>query len=292
MQVFAIWAFASVLLAITRAEASWRIFEIVSAGTLVFFLAPFVEGPYRLYTRHSMPVRAGFRVFDGDLRSEFPEHRLSQLSSLGFEVAGYLVQESGHSNVVVHLALFIHAANKDSAQLARVMTGLGTISVLVFKSRFEDGFAFETSDSHIAEIFKPDPNFPVFRFPLIRSTRDLYRLHSKIKERYVPSHRPTLADKGGELAEFIARAEIVRQRHAQRGGYRLAVAGDRYLYTWRGAIRHSWLMAWPIKRFRMMGMQRKARKMAEELGLRIDPKFGCLEDSLPRHAAATQRRRL
>jgi len=161
----------------------------------------------------------------------------------------------------------------------------------VFKSRFADGLAFETSDSHTPQLFEPDPNFPVFHFPSVRSTRDLYRLHSKIKERYGTSRAPALADKEGELKEFIVRAEIVRDRHACSGVYKLAPAADRYVYTWKGAIRHAWLRAWPIKSLRTMRVYNESMKMAEELGLRIHPKFGCLEDSLPNRAAAGRRRR-
>jgi len=185
-------------------------------------------------------------------------------------------------NVGARLELFVHEDNKDSAQLATIESGLGTIHLLVFKARFDDGFAYETSDGHTAPVFKPDPNYRVFRFPDVRSTRDLYRLHCKLKEQFVSGHRPTMADKDGELAEFSARAGATHQRHAQSGDYKLSPAGDCYIYTWRGAIRHAWLLAWPVKSFRSMRLHRKGMKTAEELGLPIHPKFGCLQESVGR----------
>lgn len=293
LQVLGIWMFVAVLAAVTRSEVGWRLFEIVSAASLAFFVWPFVQGPYLLYTRHWLPLRADYRIFEGDLKSEFPEHRIKALSGLGFEFAGYLVQEPGTRNVALRLAVFIHPANKDSAQLAKIVSGLRTVSIVAFKSRFDDGFAFETSDSHTATPFKRDPNYQVFPFPGLRSTNDLYRLHCKIKETFALSRRPVLADKDGEVAEFMARAEVVRQTHAHSGDYKLSPAGDRYFYTWSGAIRHSWLHGWPINFFRTMRVQSRGMKKAEELGLRIHPKFGRLEESLPpRQAALSRRQRL
>jgi hypothetical protein len=51
-----------------------------------------------------------------------------------------------------------------------------------FKARFADSFAFESSNSYVALIVRPDSRFPVFRFPAVRSILDLYRLHRKITE--------------------------------------------------------------------------------------------------------------
>jgi hypothetical protein len=293
LQVVGIWMFVVLLAAVTGSEVGRRLFEIVSAASLAFFVWPFVQGPYLLYTRHWLPLRADYRIFEGELLAQFPAHRIEGLSRLGFEFAGHLVQYPGTRNVAVRLAMFIHPANKDSAGLAEVVSGLRTIAFLAFKSRFDDGFAFETSNSQTATVFERDPNFQVFQFPGLRSTTDLYRLHCKIKEQFALSHRATLADKNGEVAEFMARAEVVRQRHAHSGDYKLSAAGDRYLYTWRGAIRHAWLHGWPIKFFRTMRVQSKGMKKAQELGLRINPKFGRLEESLsPREVDVSRRQRL
>jgi hypothetical protein len=135
LQVVGIWMFVALLAAITGSEVGWRLFEIVSAASVAFFMWPFVQGPYLLYTRHWLPLRADYRIFDGDLRAQFPEHRIAALSGLGFEFAGYLVQEPGARNVALRLAVFIHPANKDSAQLAKIVSGLRTIPIVAFKSR-------------------------------------------------------------------------------------------------------------------------------------------------------------
>jgi hypothetical protein len=291
LHIFAIWILVTILAAITGHQVSWHLFEIASGASIAFFLWPFVQGPYLLYTRRSLPLRADYRIFTGEIGPEYPKHRIDALFGLGFRYAGQLVQAPRGRNVAVHVAMFIHPANQDSVQLGRIVSGLRTTHALVFKARFDDGFAFESSNSHTAQIFRPDPCFPVFRFPALRSTTDLYRLHRKIKEQFALSHSPTLAEADEELSEFIARAEIVRQRHAQGGDYKLAPAGDKYVYTWRGAIRHAWLQTWPIKPFRAMRVHSRGMKRAKELGLPIHPKFGRLQDSLPRRDATVPRRR-
>jgi hypothetical protein len=292
LQVFAIWAFVAMLLAITRNAAAWHIFEISSASALAFFLWPFVDGPFLLHARSTLPLRADYRPISNPaeiayLGLDIPTRRVSELQKMGFHSAGQLLREPEGRNAVSHLEMFIHPENKDSAQLAQHITGLRRNYLLIFKSRFEDGFAFETSNNHTAPIFDPDPNFPVFRFPAVRLTGDLYRLHCKIKERFLDTHRPAIGESQGELAEFITRAEIIHERFAvQSGDYQLSPSGDRYIYSWKGAIRHAWLMAWPIKQLRRLRLRNQGMKMAEELGFRINPKFGSLETLNP-HSKAT-----
>ena len=278
LKVFAVWIFFAVLHLISRSETTRHLFEFFSAGSLALLLSRFVLGPYRLYTKGSQPLRSNYRIFTGTI-PDLPKYRVEDLAGLGFQPAGQLVKD-GAKNVSARVAVFVHPSNQDSAQLALVVSGLRTTSMLIFKSRFDDGFAFETSDSNTAPIFAPDPKFPVFRFPPLRSTRDLYRIHRKLKEQFVVNHRPILADSEGELSEFMSREEIARQRYLNGGSFKLAPNGDRFIYTWRGAIRNSYLTSWPVKQLRELGLGRKAMKMADELGLPIHPKLGCLMESL------------
>ena len=282
LRVFVLWAVITIVYVFWRSELSWRIFEVVSAAALVFFGWPFVEGPYRLYRRGMLPLRADYRIFDGPLTPDIPGYRVRDLSYLGFKSAGRLVQEPGRRNVAARIEVFVHSVNKDSVQIGYIVSGLRNTPVLVFKARFDDGFAFETSNAGSAPVFQPDPNFAVYRFPAVRSTRSLYRLHCKIKEHFALTHGVPIADPDGELNEFIHRAEIVHQRHAHSGHYRLASSGDCYVFALTGAIRQAWLSTWPVKPLRDARVYSKSMKMAEELGLRIDAKFGCLEESLRR----------
>jgi hypothetical protein len=250
LQVVAVWAFVALLLLITTSGVVWPWFKVASAGAIAFFLWPFIQGPYLLYTRHKVPLHADHRVVPGPTEKSPQAFRVADLKALGFTSAGHLIQEAGLRNVAMHSEVFVQPQDHDSAHLAEIASGLRTIHMLVFKSRFEDGFAFETSNGHVPPAFKVDPNYPVFRFPSVRSTADLYRLHRKIKERWFSSHPSTLADGQGELAAFVERPEFVQQRHALSGYYKLAPSGEYYVYTWKGAVRHAWLHAWPIKSWR------------------------------------------
>jgi hypothetical protein len=278
LQVVAIWAFIALLLLITRSETAWLLFKIASAAAAAFFLWPFTQGPYLLYTRHIFPLHENFRVVPGETDPSPQGSVISDLQTLGFAFAGQLVQDPEKRNVAVRLDILIHPQNQDSAQVAEVVSGLSKHYLLIFKARFDDGFAFETSRGYTPSPFKPNPNYQVFRFPQLRSTADLYRLHRKIKKQRLPARSPTMGDGAGELAEFIEHAETAHRRHAHSGHYKLAPSGEHYVYTWSGAVRHAWLHAWPIKRFRTIRIYSRADKMARELGFRIDPKRGRLEE--------------
>jgi hypothetical protein len=285
VQVVGIWVFVAVVCAISKGPFSGRVFEIVSAACLAFFLYPFIEGPFRLHARGMLPLRAEFHVVEGPPDSSIPSYRTAHLLGMGFQFAGELVKPVDRRNIAVRVTVFRHEENKDTAQVAQIIGGLRILPMMCFRTDFQDGFAFESSDAPGERLFPSDPECPVFRFPSVRSTQSLYRLHSKIKERYLDAHHPALADKERELARFIARAEVAHQRLAKFGDYHLAPLGEHYRLTWRGAIRQSWLNAWPVKQFRALRAESRALKMAESMGLRINPKLGRLQDSPRREAS-------
>jgi|SRR5579872_1252264 len=273
LQIVAIWTFIALLYSITRAHVASRGLAIASVAAIAFFLYPFIEGPIRLHARGKLALHAGYQIAP-QTSPDSLSFRDGQLQSLGFEYAGQIIDPVASRNVGVRLLMYVHEQNQDSAQVAEVISGLRTIPALVFKSRFQDGFAFETNNMSQSRIFPGDPEFPVFRFPALRSTADLYRIHRKIKEQFLTSRHPVMAGKEGELAEFIARAEIAHQRMAQCGDYELAPEGDRYVLTWKGALRQSWLLAWPVKQIRQLRLYSQSLKQAEELGLPINEKLG------------------
>jgi hypothetical protein len=281
-QVVVCWLFFGFLLLISRTEITWFCFKVASVLALGFFVWPYFENPYRLHTRKKLPLHLNCRVIAPPEvpTSPYSQFVLSALAALGFTSAGHVVVDT-EQNVVMHIEMFLHPENQDSAHIAKLMSGLATHQLVGFKSRFDDGFTFETNNHYTPNSFKPDPQYQVFRFPQVRRVADLYRLHRKLKERFLAAHRPVLADGEGEVAVFIARAELVFQRHAKTGAYKLAPSGEHYVYSWPGAIRQGWLHAWPIKRLRTARIYARANKMVRELGFRMHPKFGWLED--PNH---------
>lgn len=279
LQVVALWVFVGVVSAVSRGPFSARIFEILSGACLAFFLFPFVEGPFRLHARSTLPLRAEYEVVRVQVDRSM-SRRFGELLGMGFQLAGELVKPADRRNVAVRIQIHRHEDNKDTAQVAEVISGLRTLPVMIFRSDFHDGFGFETSNAPGGPLFPPNPESPAFRFPNVRSTQDLYRLHRKIKERYLDAHHPLLTDDERELARFIARAEVIHRRFAKNGDYQLAPFGEYYRLTWRGAIRQSWLHTWPVKQFRATRTRSRATKLAKGMGMPINEKLGCLQDSL------------
>jgi len=233
-----------------------------------------------LYSRNWLPLRANYAVQDqANGAFDFASHDEMLLSDLGFERAGYVAKESQSGRPSVQAVIYLHTGNMDTAYIGQIQARGGTIRVCAFLSRFTDDFVFESSDTRTAGLFLPDPNHPVFRFPQLRSRRDLYRIHQELKKRFASTRTPAVGDKAEELARFIRRTEAVHARIAKTH-FRLNKTGDRYVHTVRGAIRHAWLLTWPVKLIRQLRADGKAMKTADELGLPIHPVFGRLVDSV------------
>jgi hypothetical protein len=248
-------------------------------------LWPWIRGPYLLYSRHSLPLQANYTVQDqADGTFDFARHDENMLHDLGFERSGCIVARAALPSRKVMAVIYVHSGNMDTAYLGQVQTRLGPMLVCAFMSRFTDDFVLESSSARTQELVPPDPNHPVFRFPQLRSRRGLYRIHQELKKRLAATRTPKVGDKAEELGRFIARAEKAHERIAKTY-CKLSKEGDRYVPTMRGAIRLAWLFTWPIKDIRQLRAEGKAMKTAEELGLPINPKFGCLVESV----SATQR---
>ena len=169
--------------------------------------------------------------------------------------------------------------NMDTAQLAKIRTRLGPKYICVFETRFQDGFILECSNASSLEMFAPDSTHRVFRFPQLRFPLDLYRIHQRLRERFSVDRRAILGSTTEELEHYLARAETIHQRIAATD-YKLDKDCDRYVYTIRGAIRHAWLLTWPVKDIRRLRVEARAMKTADDLGLPIHPKFGRLRESV------------
>lgn len=124
--------------------------------------------------------------------------------------------------------MFLHVENHDSAQVGEVVSGLRAIHLLFFMTRFDDGFAFETATLTPQTFLGLVPTIRSLVFPMYHRRKDLYRLHRKIEEQFIAVRWPSLSDERGELEEFVAVAEMARQRHSQSRVYRLPSSGDRF----------------------------------------------------------------
>jgi hypothetical protein len=268
-------AFA-VFFVLTRNTAFLHLLEIFLVAFAAVVAWPFIQAPWLMYRRYSVPIHLPFRRVEGQVLPAGVQNAISccvpQLTDLGFEFASYLAQE--RKTVTTVIALMIHRANQDSAYFAWFVTGLKTIQLLAFQTRFDDGFSVSTSDQQRGPMFQPNPLHPVFRFPKIRSAADLYQLHRKLKPEFSANRSAILGGAIEEIAYFIERAEQHREEIMNQGDYKLAPSGESYVFTRAGACRHAWLQAWPVAFLREVRNEAAARRKAKELGFRIDLKTG------------------
>ena len=271
------WIVTLFFRALSDAAAVVRPLQILTAVVLPVILWPWVRGPYRLYSRCSLPLSAHFSVQEmAESARFFPESYERPLVKLGFEIFGYLKKEPR-----VQVAFYLHPETVDTAQIGRIESHWGPRYLYIFETQFDDGFILESSNGSSVGLLAPDPNHPVFRFPQLRFPNDLYRIHQELKKRFSSARRPVRGSAEEELKRYIARAEAIHQRLVA-ADYKMDKAGNRYVYTIWGATRHAWLLTWPVKDFRRMRVEARAMKTAGELGLPIHPKLGRLEDSLRR----------
>jgi hypothetical protein len=161
-----------------------------------------------LYSRVSHPLHVLWTECGPEARKHFPEFHFSDLERLGFRLAGYLVKSDGKR--LRYCAIFIHSQNKDSAEVCPS----DFLRLPVFKTRFEDGFAFEVGGSgNTPHQISGGADFPAFNFPQVDSGAELSHLHLLLKRDFSISRLPVIADGTGELREFTRKAEEVHSYH-------------------------------------------------------------------------------
>jgi hypothetical protein len=100
---------------------------------------------------------------------------IREINELGFSLAGYLRKDRKN---VPCIALLVNSEKRDSAHVAHI----GGKDFFVFKTRFADGFAFETANTAGGRMLPANPTNPTFRFPAVRIPSDLYRVHQRIRK--------------------------------------------------------------------------------------------------------------
>jgi hypothetical protein len=257
-----LWLASLILVIVKRSPGTLFLFELASGTTVILWIIPVLWGAYRLCTIARYPLRAGWCRADVDLSKQLRSDWMEQIRDLGFNLVGYLTKVQ---NDAPRLALFINFENRDSASIGRVAGH----ELLVFKTRFADGSAFETGNTVLPPLRSAIPNHPVFRFPQIRFPSDLYRVHQRIKNEMGLGREAVIANGEGEIAEFISRAEVVRS-HIMSRDYQLRKPDNVYVFTVRGGVRQAALLTWPVKPIREAIFRRKALNELSRLGFQID----------------------
>jgi hypothetical protein len=275
--VFFFFAVTVGLALIVPSNETLFLLKLAAAFTVLFVLWPIIQGTYLLHKNRTVSLRADYSAADDQILGELPAHRVNDLRELGFSFVGCLQKKPEHPRVTTRVAIFIHEESGDSAQLAIVQSSLQTTYVLIFATRFRHGLVLETSDWHGLPISRPKPKFPGFRFPQVRSASDLYLLHRAIAKEYDATRIRLRETQENALANFIEAAEEIHVLNMEQGDYKLNESADHYVFTWRGAFRTSFLRALPISAIRRIKVYTRAEKKCEQLGYRINPKFGRIE---------------
>jgi hypothetical protein len=114
----------TILALFVRSKELFLTWELVIGFDILFVVWPFFQGTYLLYTRHSIPVHADFKVANSAFFDGLHEFQVSPLTTLGFEFAGCLKQERKNPDLVTDVALFMHPDSGDLAQVAQVQASL------------------------------------------------------------------------------------------------------------------------------------------------------------------------
>jgi hypothetical protein len=259
-----LWLASLVLVLLRRSSGAVFLFELASGTAAILWIVPFLLGAVRLYRRIRHPLPAGWYRAQTDLSKDLRADWMQELGDLGFDLAGYLIKDRDSRPCI---ALFINSKNRDSAQILRVAGK----DLLVFESRFIDGFAFETSNAASAAHARAD--HPVFGFPQISVPEDLYRVHKRIKRQKGLDREAVLSEPDGEITEFISRAEVSR-RHILSRDYRLRPLDNVYVFTAFGAFRRAVTLSWPVKTIREVLFRRKMAGELTRIGFQIDKTTG------------------
>lgn len=275
--VIAVFAFVSGIAVIAGSHETFLLWLVSLTFTVLFISWPILHGTYVLHRNKSVSLHAGYRIAGDTAFGELQSHHAAELTRLGFTPAGCLEKEPDDPRVTIHVAIFVHEESGNSAQLARIRNSLSTIYLVAFATRFRNGLVVETSDSFRTPIFRPKSKYQSFRFPRVRTVSSLYFLHQAITKEYEASRIKLRETRKNALSNFMEAAEEIHVSNMEQGEYKLTPTGDRYVYTWRGAFRHSLLHAWPMSTVRAIRANSQAEKKCKQLGYRIIPKLGRIE---------------
>lgn len=284
-KLFLLLVLVSVLALLSSSKALLLLWEAVLVFDLLFVLWPFFQGTYLLYTRGSVPIGAAFKKTGSAFFDGLYEFQDSPILKMGFTFEGCLKRERETTGVTTELALLVHAEQEDSVQVAQIRNSLGTRHLLVFATKFDDGLVLETTNYRGSRLFKPKPKFRSFQFPQIRHIPDLYLLHKKLKAEFSSTRIPMKFAPGERINIYIEDAEDFHHLNMAQGDYKLHPSGDRYVYTLRGAFRHTFLRTWPVGAIRAMSAESASFKKARQLGFQLNPKLGMaipLKTTVPR----------
>lgn len=193
--------------------------------------------------------------------------RLSSITALGFEQAGYVSLGSMAPNTQAYMALLSNARTSEWADISVVTAATKMRGYIEFITRGSDDSQVDTNTNSTAPVLFPSPTYHVFRFPQIKDAFTLYRAHRMLVQEKIGGSRPELPPQGQELTELKRRLERYGPRQQERGYMYLEADGQTYRLTWKGAILGAWRSIWPISTLRGWWMQNRSEVRLKSMGV-------------------------
>jgi hypothetical protein len=208
---------------------------------------------------------------------EFFHQNDQKLLALGFRSLGDYMLPNAMPNVQAVVRMYIHEANRDSAMISAIFGTMPDQKIMQvryveFVTRFanDNPKAVQTNNSPMPGCYAPVPGKLTFRFPHVRDTIALYRLHQAILKRHAPAGQKTLTvleqylgDAVAYLADTVLRGSYREQESL--GILRYSPTERCWRATFKGAYSMTWKQLWPIKQIRWAGIRREAYRLEREL---------------------------
>lgn len=198
---------------------------------------------------------------------QFMAPRVLAIAGLGFEPVGYINVGALAGGTQSFMALLSNPRTLEWADVSVVKSAKQVKGYSEFITRCSDDKQVDTNTNNSSPVLFPWPAYHVFRFPQIKDTFTLYRVHRMLVEQNTGGSRPELPGKGQELAELKRRLDRYGVRQQQRGYMYLEPSGEYFRLTWKGAILGGWRSIWPISLLRNLWMESQSQTKLRSLGV-------------------------
>jgi len=218
---------------------------------IAFVFAPMVIGPFLVKFSHWVSARADIGLIAPETLAPnvrmFIDGARTDLEALGFQFAGYMTLADYTPKVTSYFGLFRNDASPTAAMAAVIQSAAGqSIQYCEFSTKYSNGKTIDVNNSPISGGYK-NPDKLIYRYPKIRSIRQLYNINSWVTSRDDKGANPVGLIKGRER-EMVAEALDSETRlQAKYGYYILDASGQRYRLTWKGAFVMTERQVFPFK---------------------------------------------
>ena len=194
--------------------------------------------------------------------------RVGKMGSLGFAWVGCYDCGELSPQTRTYVAYFCNRVTNDFANVTAVVAPRGVATYFEFSTRFSNGTVLETNTNKVSPLTPGSPETRVFRFADIAEPEALYRIHRRLLEKYAGQLWPQGEPKGQEIRRLVRGLENYGPRHEKIGHMALALDGQSYRLTWKGAFLMASRGLWPASLLRKIIERHAMRIERNELEMR------------------------